>query len=282
MSKQRAIISKFRAATAFMVLISALAGSAVADTETAMLSAPIRGSLDQRVVTYAYTPDVVFKVPVTVGMHTQIVLGDDEVLIEVPRIGDKVRWRVEGNEHNLYIKAVVPDISTSLSLVTNRRNYQFELRATTKANERIQKVSFNYPDDEEALKVSNQRRMDADRASAEAAVNRLKAQNLSAEPLDPSQLQFLKVTTTNAQYGRMHAYTDGVKTWMRMPDGAQDLPAVFMVTANERGKESLMPVNYTVVDRKKPIDRDVIVIDRTAPLWMLQIGQDIQVRVSKD
>lgn len=284
MSTTRAFSPIIRAAAALFVLLGTVQVShaGTAEAQTASLSAPIRGSLDQRVVVFAYTPDVVFKLPVTVGMHTQIALADDEELVEIPRIGDKVRWRIEGNQHNLYVKASVAETVTSLSLVTTKRIYQFELSATTKTQDRIQMVSFSYPDQEEAIKVRAQRRADAERSMAEAATARLNAQNLSSEQLDPSQLKFLKVVTPNGDFARMHAYTDGVKTWMRMPDGIQDLPAVFMVSANARGKESLMPVNYTVVDRKNSRDRDVIVIDRTAPMWMLQIGQDLQVRVSND
>ena len=80
----------------------------------------------------------------------------------------------------------------------------------------------------------------------------------------------------------MHVYADGVKTWMRLPPGIQDLPAVFMVEKDERGREQLMPVNYTVADREGARDRDVIVIDRTAPQWRLRIGKSVDVRVTRD
>lgn len=267
-------------------LLFTLAGTMIAASAFAQsvssISAPVPGNLDSRIVTFAYTPDVVFKLPVTVGMHTHIQLGADEELVEVPRLGDKVRWRVEGNERNLYIKSTVPDTRTSLSLVTSRRTYQFELVATQKGDERVQQAAFSYPDVEESIRVSTRRDLEAARAASEAAMSKLRSQNLSAEPLDPSQLTFLKVATTNEQYSKMHAYTDGIKTWMRMPNGVQDLPAVFMVSANERGKESLMPVNYTVVDRKSIRDRDVIVIDRTAPVWMLQVGESVQIRVTQE
>jgi|GEM_PF-2236810 len=258
-----------------------IGGAACAQTVSS-ISAPMPGNLDSRIVTFAYTPDVVFRLPVTVGMHTHIVLGADEELIEVPRLGDKVRWRVEGNERNLYIKATSPNTKTSLSLVTSRRTYQFELVATESATERVQQAAFSYPDVEEQVRVSAQRSMEAQRSQAQAEAARLESQNLAQEYLDPSELTFLKVTSASPEFARMHAYTDGIKTWMRMPNGIQDLPAVFMVSTNERGKESLMPVNYTVVDRKSIRDRDVIVIDRTASAWMLQIGESVQVRVTQE
>ncbi|WP_234265142.1 TrbG/VirB9 family P-type conjugative transfer protein [Hydrogenophaga sp. NFH-34] len=265
----------------FTIVGTLIAASALAQS-TSSISAPVPGNLDSRIVTFAYTPDVVFKLPVTVGMHTHIMLGQDEELVEVPRLGDKIRWRVEGNERNLYIKSTVPDTKTSLSLVTSRRTYQFELVATQKGDERVQQVAFSYPDQEESIRVATRRSLEAERTMAEMAASKLRAQNLAAEPIDPSQLRFLKVTTKNEQYARIHAYTNGIQTWIRMPNGVQDLPAVFMVSVNERGKESLMPVNYSVGDRKSILDRDALIIDRTAPIWMLQVGEDIQVRLTQE
>lgn len=266
----------------FAAIACALITSAASAQTVSSVTAPVPGNLDSRIVTYAYTPHVVYRLPVTVGMHTHLQLGSDEELIEYPIIADKVRWRVEGNEKNLFIKATVPDTRTTLSLITSKRTYQFELVATTSPEERVQLANFSYPDTEFELRASAMRAQESDRLAAEQAAAKLRSQNLSDEPFDPSQLKFLKVTSSNPEYARMHAYTDGVKTWMRMPNGVQDLPAVFMVTANERGKESLMPVNYTVVDRKSIRDRDVIVIERTSPVWMLQIGESVQVRVTQE
>lgn len=266
----------------FAMFLLTSASAVVNAQHVSSVSVPTPGNLDSRIVTFAYTPDVVYRLPVTVGMHTHIALGADEELIEVPRIGDKVRWRIEGNEKNLYIKATVPDISTSLSLVTSKRTYQFELSATSKAAERVQKAVFSYPDQEEEFRLRTERVGRELQHQAEAAAKAITSQNLAEDTLDPSSLVFYKVQSEDPDLKRINAYTDGVKTWMRMPPGVQDLPAVFIVEANERGKESLMPVNYTVADRKSIRDRDVVIIDRVAPVWMLQIGKRVQVRVTKE
>jgi len=249
-------------------------------SKPASISAAIPGNLDARIVTYAYTPDVVYKLNVTVGMHTHIVMGPDEELIEVPRIGDGIRWRIEGNEKNLYVKAMAPDIVTSLSLVTNRRVYQFELVATERPHERVQKAIFSYPDDDARMQARISAAAESARASSQAKTDALVAQNVAPESIDPADLQFLTVTASNPAFASMHAYTDGVRTYLRMPPGIQDLPAIFIVEINERNKELLMPVNYTVLDRKTARDRDMIVIDRLAQTWVLQIGKQAQVRIT--
>jgi type IV secretion system protein VirB9 len=258
-----------------------LAFSANAATEKT-ISVPMPGNLDSRIVTFAYTPDVVYQLPITVGMHTHIPLGEDEELIESPRIGEKVRWRVEGNEKNIYIKALQPGVRTSLSMVTNKRVYQFELISTTKPDDRIQKAQFTYPDEEAGVQIAWRKAQDSAREDADKQSRHLRAQNLAAQPIESGQLVFYTISTENQDYKRMHVYADGVKTWMRLPPGIQDLPAVFMVEKDERGREQLMPVNYTVADREGARDRDVIVIDRTAPQWRLRIGKSVDVRVTRD
>lgn len=262
-------------------LMLALSAQAQVNTEKT-ISVPMPGNLDSRIVNFAYTPDVVFQLPVTVGMHTHIPLGDGEELIETPRIGEKVRWRVEGNEKNLYIKALVPGVRTSLTLVTNKRVYQFELIATNNPKDRIQKAQFTYPDEEAGVQIAWRRAQDKARAEFEDQERHLNAQNLADKAIPSGQLVFYGVESNNPEYKNMHVYADGLKTWMRLPPGIQDLPAVFMVDKDEKGREALMPVNYTVEDRDNARDRDVIVIDRTAPEWRLRIGKALEVRVTRD
>lgn len=251
---------------------------------TPVLSVPMPGNLDARIRTYAFTPDVVYTLPVTVGMHTHVQLGADERLKELPRLGETVQWRVTGNARNLYIKALRPDTKTSLTLVTDKRIYQFELRSTTDAEERIQKAVFNYPDDEDASQLASA----IEQANAVAAVNEerkveerahlhAKKQELSPKPIDANALSFYKVEA-KAPYDRMHVYDNGVMTWMRMPRGVQDAPAVFEVGSDNK----LMPVNYTWADRSDVRDPDVIVVDRIASQWMLKLGKQVEVKISKD
>jgi len=264
-----------------LALLTALSSAVQASSPSrSALNVPVPGNLDSRIVTFAYTPDVVYRLAVTVGMHTHIMLGADEELIEVPRIGDKVRWRIEGNEKNLYIKATAAGTNTSLSLVTSKRVYQFELVSTERASERVQKAMFSYPDAEEQIQLRARSAENADRAAAQLQADNLRAQNISPEPIDPADLRFLNIKANDPAFNVMHAYTDGIRTYIRMPPSIQDLPAVFMVELNENEKETLMPVNYTVLDRKTARDRDVIVIDRLSPVWVLQIGTKAQVRIT--
>lgn len=241
------------------------------------LSVAVPGGLDSRIRVFAYSPDVVYTLPVTVGMHTHIPLGPDEELIEKPKMGETIQWRVSGNQNNIYIKALKADVSTSLTLVTDKRVYQFELVATTRATERIQKAYFVYPDDEEGILLNQQAKTSKRADAAAAEEERKRDQELSPQPISPNNLVFFRVEG-NKEYERMHAYDDGRMTFIRMPPGIQDLPALFLVDTDSK----LVPINYTVLDRKGHDDRDVLKVERTNPKWLLKIKKSVEVKLTKE
>lgn len=264
-----------------LLVAAALAASTFNAFSQSGLSVAVPGGLDSRIRVYAYSPDVVYTLPVTISstsaMHTHVALGADEELIEKPKLGETIQWRVSGNEKNIYIKALKADTSTSMTLVTDKRIYQFELVATSKAADRIQKAYFSYPDDDERMALSQRSRANQEKVAALQEETRKRSQELAPEPFSLKSLSFYRVEGNKA-YDRMNVIDNGKKTWLRLPPGVQDLPAVFMVGTDDK----LMPVNYTVVDRKDKDDRDVIIVERTSPKWLLKIGKSVEVRVSKE
>lgn len=240
------------------------------------LSVAVPGGLDSRVRIFAYSPDVVYTLPVTVGMHTHVPLGPDEELVEKPKMGETIQWRVSGNQNNIYIKALKADVSTSMTLVTDKRVYQFELVATTKSADRIQKAYFTYPDDDERVSLGQQARADKRAEAVAAEESRKKDQELS-QPVSSKNLSFYRVEGTK-EYERMYAYDDGRLTFMRLPPGIQDLPALFLVDSENK----LVPINYTVADRKGHDDRDVLIVERTNPKWLLKIKKSVEVKLTKE
>jgi type IV secretion system protein TrbG len=252
--------------------IAALVSTAQAQTRnykterTSDLSSPVPMHLDPRIRTFAYNADVVFNLPISVGLHTHIVMGADEELIETPKLGETVQWRVTGNARNLYIKALKPDAVTSLTLVTDKRIYQFELRSTTRPELRIQKLVFDYPEQEDAVNVQ----LGNDSKNIRAAFERQEASRKEGEV---QQDELFKKSAGyrvkgNGELINVETYDDGVRTFVRMPAGVQDLPAVFLAEG-----ASLSPVNYTVERKSISGDRDILVIERRAREWLLKLGK---------
>jgi type IV secretion system protein TrbG len=240
-------------------------------TYSANISVPFASVLDSRVKFFAFNPDVVYTLPITVGMHTHIKLGDDEVLIDKPKLGETVQWRVAGNEKHLFIKALQPNVMTSLTLVSDKRVYQFELVSTTDSSKRVQMAYFTYPDDDERVEISMIKRKNSIEAELKTEFNRL--ENIKVgQATDPSKLNFAySISTDKAAFKPSAVYDDGRFTYFRLPQGTQDLPAIFMLEDGSRNK--LIPINYVVKG-------DQILIERLASTFVMKLGKD-EIRVTK-
>lgn len=210
----------------------------------------IAAANDSRIVRYTYSPDIIFRIYSMPMTHTHIELGEDEGLKETPVAGDTLQWRISGGPRHLYVKPVRDDIQTSLTVVTNRRTYQFQLLSSKK--KLYQKVSFDYPDRAEEIRLMQ------DRANA-AEKDRLNEQILSE--VRPEQLDFHFTIDGETPFKPIVAYTDGKFTFLRLPD-TQDCPVVFLMDDND--KPTL--INYRV-------KTNMIIVERLARKLLLKLGE---------
>lgn len=217
---------------------------------------------ENRILRYTYSPDVIFRILTAPNFHVQIELGEDEGLKETPVVGDSAQWRLSGGPRNLYVKPLREGLVTSMSVVTNKRTYQFQL-VSGKANSVYQMVSFDYPDRDAEIKLKN----DIAQASAAAERHRLNSQ-IIATNVDPANLDFNFTVTGEASFRPTAVYTDGKFTYLRMPN-VQDTPAVFLL--DDAGNPSL--INYKV----KP---NMIEVERVAKHLLLKLGQ-AEVKIDK-
>lgn len=228
----------------------------LADTSSTSPSSPVPSPYDKRIRVFTYSPEMVYNLHCAVGMTTQIALAPGEGLIEDPHVGDSIEWRITGGPTNIYIKPVRPDITTSLSLVTNKRIYQFQLFSGS-TSDYEQMVSFHYPQEEEKLRIAEvQAKHEQQAASAQQ-----QAQLVSMQ-LNPTDLSFDYDVKGDAAFRPLNVFNDGKFTYLLMPK-LQDLPAAFLV--DQQGKLTL--VNY--------IRRgSYLVIERVASHLMLKLGKD--------
>lgn len=219
---------------------------------------------ENRIVRYTFSPDVIFRVLSVPGLTTHLELGEDEGVKETPAIGDSAQWMVTGGPRHLFIKPLRFDLETSLTVVTNKRVYQFQLIAgKTSAAQVFQKVSFHYPDREMEVRL----RKETDAATVEAEQTRLKDQVVVSN-LDPAALDFDYEITGTAPFKPTAVYTDGKFTFLAMPN-TQDSPAIFLL--DEADNPSL--INYQVKG-------NVVVVERMAPRLLLKLGKT-EVKVVK-
>jgi len=217
---------------------------------------PTAAPKENRIVTYNYSPDIIFRLLTLPEMHTHIQLAEDEGVIETPVLGDTMQWRVSGGPRNLYVKPLRYDLETSLTLVTNKRTYQVQLVSGKSASgDAYQKVSFLYPDRDLEIKL----RKDAEAGAVEAEKVRL-ADQVVAPNIDPTTLDFGFDIEGSASFKPTAVYTNGKFTFLVMPE-TQDSPAVFVL--DEANNPSL--INYQVKGR-------MVVVERAAQRLLLKLG----------
>lgn len=219
---------------------------------------------ENRIVRYTYSPDVIFRVLSVPNLTTHLELGEDEGVKETPAIGDQAQWMVTGGPRHLFIKPLRFDLETSLTVVTNKRTYQFQLISGRSAGSQVfQKVSFLYPDREMEVKL----RKETETAVVEAEQNRLAGQ-VVASNVDPASLDFGFKIEGEAPFKPTAVYTNGKFTFMVMPN-SQDSPAIFLLDDDDN--PSL--INYQVKS-------NMIVVERVAAKLLLKLG-NAEVKISK-
>lgn len=219
---------------------------------------------ENRIVRYTYSPDVIFRIMSVPNLTTHLELGEDEGVKETPAIGDQAQWIVTGGPRHLFIKPLRFDLETSLTIVTNKRTYQFQLIAGKTASAPVfQKVSFLYPDRELEVKL----RKETETAVVDAEKNRL-ADQVVATNIDPATLDFGFKIDGDARFKPSAAYTNGKFTFLVMPN-TQDSPAIFLLDDDDN--PSL--INYQV-------KANMIVVERVATKLLLKLG-NAEVKVTK-
>jgi type IV secretion system protein VirB9 len=105
---------------------------------------------DTRIKTYVYSENEVYRVVVHHGFQTNIEFADKEE-IETLSVGDAYAWNITPLGKRLFIKPLEENIHTNLTVITNKRSYQFELLSTspddTTHAQLAYLIRFYYPQD---------------------------------------------------------------------------------------------------------------------------------------
>jgi type IV secretion system protein VirB9 len=209
-------------------------------------AAPKPGVVDPRIRTIAYDPDQVVLLTGYLGFQTLIAFDPGE-RIENVSIGDALGWQVTPNHkaNVLFLKpmAVVP--ATNMTVVTDRRQYAFELRARRLAGadpaSLAYVVRFAYPP-----------------APAPAVAT------VTPPPPQPPQKKNIAYTYTGSRVSLpSQVFDDGRFTYFQWPTNTP-IPALFLVGPD--GSESI--VNYSVRDGYQ-------VVEQLAPRFKLRNGAEV-------
>ncbi len=100
---------------------------------------------DTRVRTFVYGENEVFKIITRYGLQASVELSEGEE-IQTISVGDAVAWRVTPAGNRIFVQALQDNQITNMTVVTNKRTYQFDLSSYEAPLEEITYlVRFFYP-----------------------------------------------------------------------------------------------------------------------------------------
>lgn len=225
---------------------------------------PNKGRLDPRVRVVEYDPMNVVKLATFYGVSTHVKFGDGETIRDVAA-GDDMAWKIMPRGNNLFIKPQAQKADTNLTVVTNKRTYQFALvvqprqikDSTAWADPNlIFALSFRYPDEEAA----------AIAAMRQDATVKTRMADLKGKLTDATKAgqNFDYWVSGSEEISPTGARDDGRFIYLTFTNN-RDMPAVYSV--DSEGNEALINTNV--------IEGNTIVVQRLVPRLMLRKGSAV-------
>ena len=134
----------------FLFLSTILLGSLISNahiiTEEFEDDVPI--TTDNRIKTYIYSPNEVYLLVLHHGFQSYIEFSKNEDIKQYI-LGDSYAWKITLSDNRLFIKPMESNIQTNMTVITNKRTYQFDIvaRELEEGQERdlVYVMRFYYP-----------------------------------------------------------------------------------------------------------------------------------------
>lgn len=231
---------------------------------------PKQGAFDPRVRVVDYNPLNVVKLSTFYGVSTHVQFAEGENIIDVA-VGDDQAWKIVPRGNHLFIKPQATKADTNVTVVTDKRTYQFALvvqprrvsdsTAWSDPN-LIFSLSFRYPDEETAQLARAE--------SKEAVKARLNEVKTKLTDATKAGQNFDYWVAGSEEISPTAARDDGRFIYLTFSNN-RDMPAVYSVDV--KGNEALINTNV--------IEGNTIVIQRLVPSLILRKGAAVASVVNK-
>jgi type IV secretion system protein VirB9 len=210
---------------------------------------PPRGSLDGRIRVVTYDGAQVYRLRGYVGYQIDLEFESGETFVGLGA-GDIEGLAYSGQENHLFLKPRAAAVATNLTVLTNRRHYQFDYvgvsrHPTSDDPDVIFALRFDYPE----VRAE---------AAAEASAKRIDAELGAASGLRPQNIDYWYCGRPSMR--PVAASDDGIHTRLRFAANA-DLPAIFV--RGDDGSESLL--NFSM-------DGGDVILHRVARQFIIRRG----------
>jgi P-type conjugative transfer protein TrbG len=225
-----------------------------------LVATPLPG--DARLVQFEYDQDNTYLILSKPKAVTDIEFGQDEKIQTVAG-GDTKFWEMTptNNRRHLLLKPTYDQIETSMTVITDKRSYQFVLRSTGPGSKWYQRVTWRYGETILLDLRAAEERVVVDAKKAENLVEQKKAQVLG-DGVNPEDLVFNYKIEGDAPFRPVSIFNDGKFTWIRLPAKLQEFPALF----GEVDGGELVLVNYVVKG-------DYLLAQRVMDVGVLKLGK---------
>ncbi|MBA2771202.1 MAG: TrbG/VirB9 family P-type conjugative transfer protein [Sphingomonas sp.] len=200
---------------------------------------PDPGPVDPHIQSVLYSPDEVVLLRGALGWQIMLEFAGDE-RIENVSIGDALAWQVTPNKkaRNLFLKPLIKNASTNMTVVTDKRRYSFSLETAPRLRTTPWVVRFEYP-----------------REIVEAIDEPL--------PPPPRPLNFAYTLAGDHSLRPSRVWDDGLMTYFEFSP-EKPIPAIF--AGVPRKSESL--VNSVTRGR-------VVIVQQTSGIFTLRSGEQV-------
>lgn len=232
---------------------------------------PAKGKFDPRVRVVDYNPLNVTKLSTFYGVSTHVQFERTETIVDIAA-GDDQAWHLIKSHLNnsLYIKPKATKADTNLTVVTDKRTYNFVLVVQARPikdseawadHNLIYSLTFRYPEDEAAKSTAN-----AEKDTVKTRLNEFKT--LPNEPKENQNYNYW--VAGDEEISPTAARDDGRYIFLTFSNN-RDMPAVYSVDA--AGNEALINTNV--------INSNTIVIQRLVNHLMLRKGGSVASVINK-
>ncbi len=258
-------------AVARFMLSAVLLIGAAAPAAAQLVATPLRG--DSRLVQFIFDADNTYMVLAKPKAVTHLQFGADE-LIQSVAAGDTANWELTPtkNRKNLFVKPKFEDMNTSMTVITDKRTYQFVLQSTGEGRKWYQRVSWVFGSDSLlTMDGTAQESADVPAAAEKRAtpVEALRQAGANPSGLQPENLRFNYEISGDAPFRPLVVFDDGRFTYFKLAASLQELPALFAII---EGNE------YSLVNFE--IKGDYMVAQRLLDKAILKLGK-AEVRVTQ-
>ena len=261
-------------------ILQLLAGLALVFSASATFAGqPI--TTDSRIKTFVYNANEVFSITTHYGYQSNVEFGQKES-IETVSVGDRVGWQIIPAGRRLFIRAMEENAHTNMTIITNQRSYQFDLRSSSAdavfgSEELTYVVRFFYSDDvssgapmptsyvSDVSPLASQQGGYASEPVASGAIAPVPVQRSIPAP-PASSVNYRYTYSGPNDIAPVKIYDDGRSTFFKFTGNGN--PRVAVITA--RGETLDVPVRRT--------NDGLIVVDVVAPRFSInQSGRQVVV-----